>query len=182
MKLLITAIIGILLCSHASAKVISFRVDGHGTNRTYRISDRQVSPGELSALLTKLHGIDADQTLFVYCNDTNAVSDVVPLLMLIKKSGLTKVLIACPSMRANKPGTQFITLNLNDPPDFAPSCTGDIPLDDGFLADTDSELEEITPEDTQELERLFREDQERNAQPAGGAYVAPEAGAPSAHP
>ena len=85
-------------------------------------------------------------------------------------------------MRANKPGTQFITLNLNDPPDFAPSCTGDIPLDDGFLADTDSELEEITPEDTQELERLFREDQERNAQPAGGAYVAPEAGAPSAHP
>lgn len=164
MRTLIATILGILLCSHASAKVIYFRIDGHGTNATYWITDRQVSPDELSTLLTKLHSIDTNQTMFVSCNDTNAVSDLIPLLIRIQRSGLTKILIACPSIRDGKQGTQFITLNLGEPPKYAPSCTGDISLDNGFLAEPD--LKEISPEDTEELERLFREDQKRNAQPA----------------
>jgi hypothetical protein len=99
---------------------------------------------ELSTVLRKLHDLDPDQSLYVSCTETTTVSELTGLLTLVQETGLKTVMIATPAFRNGKSGTQYITMTINPLPQYAPSCTGDFPLDRGFLPDPDpSELTEV---------------------------------------
>ena len=124
--------VGLLLSRTASAKILSFRLEGRGTNTTVCIGDKTRSPEELVVILTKLHSLDSNQTMLVYCDETNAVAELAPLLILMRKCGFRKATVGYPTAKDGAQGVQYISLQIDDPPDFAPSCVGLIPLKDGF--------------------------------------------------
>ena len=60
-------------------------------NGGYTINDRTVTPNDLDRLLTKLAGLDKNQTILIMCAQASKHEDLVNVLDLCAKSGLSNL-------------------------------------------------------------------------------------------
>lgn len=115
-----------------------------GDTPTYTVgrNNRILTFDELSALISRIAKLDTDQMILIAVEDDVNVSQLLPLLLAIRESGLKNVALNAPSVWQGKQG--YITLSADITPR---AITGDVigHEDYGGFSAVDLERLELPP-------------------------------------